>query len=167
MYFLKRGAVKNGLLSFLFLGITCLLVFTGCAGNETGVSGTSDGTDPSSSGFVSNSSTNDGTEYLWRVDIPTGPSDITIPRSYLVIGEKQYYVRESIPEVETLSSEWTFTGTVNVSIDWRENTYDVDADTKTIVSNCVPKGARVYQWNHFAAVECSGFYVVFQDGSIS
>ncbi len=147
----------------LLLCTVFLFAFAGCSENQDPVSGTSD---------VASLSTDDvtvdgDTEYLWRVDIPTGPTDITIPRPYLVIGEKQYYVRESIPEVETLGSEWNFVGTVNVSIDWRENTYDVDADTKTIVSNCVPKGAKVYQWDYFVAAECNDFYVVFQDSSIS
>ena len=172
MYFLRRNAVKTGLLAFLSLGIICLLVFSGCSEQEINCLGTSDVGSTSTSDVILNSSTDDVTvdgssEYPWRVSIPTGPTDVVLPHPYVVLGEKEYYVRKDTPEVEQIGSEWTLVGTVNVSVPASQDTYDVDADAETVVSNCMPKGSKVYQWNYYLAVEYQNFYVVFQDSSVS
>ena len=170
--FFQRSTVKNGLLVFLLLNATCLLIFSGCSEQTINSSGTSDIGSTSTSDVILNSSTDDVTvdgssEYPWRVSIPTGPTDVILPHPYVVLGEKEYYVRDDTPEVEQLGSEWTLVGTVNVSVPASQDTYDVDADTKTIVSNCMPKDSKVYQWNYYLAVEYQDFYVIFQDSSVS
>ena len=171
VFAVKFSLTKRSLWVSFFVWFACLLLLTGCAESSSGASDSSSDSQISVSSHGDSDSTDDvssedGTEYLWRVSIPTGTGE-SPPRPYLVFGETLYHVRKNTPEVETLSDAWTQIGTVNVSIDWRENTYDVAAETDIIVSNCVPKGAKVYRWKYYLAVECGDFYVIFQDDSIS
>jgi len=157
--------------SCFFALFLCLFLLCGCAGGGSS-DPSSDASADKGSDIVAGFSTDDfssgeETEYLWRVSIPTGPTQDPVPHPYLVFCGKQYSVRKDTPEVERLSSDWSYVGTVSLSVDWRENTYDVDAEENAIVSNCVSQGAKVYQWNYFLAVECDGFFVVFQDPSVS
>ncbi|MBO5214054.1 MAG: hypothetical protein J6B86_04730 [Clostridia bacterium] len=159
-------------LIFLLFCTIFLFALAGCSENQNDLLGTSDVGSTSTSDVILNSSTDDVTvdgssEYPWRVSIPTGPTDVVVPHPYVVLGEKEYYVRKDTPEVEQIGSEWTLAGTVNVSVPASQDTYDVDADAETIVSNCMPKGSKVYQWNYYLAVEYQDFYVIFQDSSVS
>ena len=149
-------------IGYVLLTVVFLLALSGCTKKEP--TPTSDEVEKPRI-FSSIPASEENVEYLWEVEVPYGVQ--LPPRPYLFIGEKEYYVRNLIPEVDSLNPDWEPVGTVNVSVDWEENTYAIDADENTIVSNCVSKGAKVYKWNYFVAVECPGFFVVFQESSFS
>ncbi len=112
---------------------------------------------------VSTDETLSSTEYPWNISTDCGEH----PMPCVVFGGKWYHPRNDTVEVESLSEDWEYVGTVTVFVGFEQDVVDGDTEYGEIVSNCMPKGAKVYQWKYLLAVEYEDFFVIFKDRSVS